>query len=322
MADRISSLDDGYEPGDLSTYPEAIDTEDTLYKAKNNAATELTHALSYNGAFVSVNDTSAFADNGLLRIGEELIYYGSKSGTVFKDLHRGFAGSRQNQWQIGTKVTSGVMAEHHNAIKDAIHNIQEFIGTSLNPDPASFNGKLVALERKLLSPTPLFRAFPRTGKAPLTVRFQNFSNKEAVRFLWDFGDGSTSTERNPFHTYVTDGDFTIQLRMITSLNGNGIITKAGYIKVQSDKGEGFMYVTPEMGTTATTFTFVDQTDGDIIQRYWNFGDGNKETISDPDIHSISHTYSTAGSYNPNLLVVFSDQTLKQVTLTNPIVITS
>lgn len=322
MADRISSLDSGYQIGDLSIYPEAIDTTDTLYFAKNNASTVLSHALSYGGNFVSVDDTSGFADYGIIRVGEELIYYGTKGNGVFKDLLRGFAGSRRNTWPLGTKVSSGVMAEHHNAIKDAIYNIQKFIGTSVNPDADSFNGKLTVLERKILSPKPIFRAFPLTGQPPLTVRFQNFSNREAVRFLWDFGDGSTSTETNPFHTYVTEGDFTVQLRMITSLNGNGVVTKSSYIKVRSDKGVGFMYVTPEMGTTSTEFTFVDQTDGDIVQRYFNFGDGHRETISDPDIHTITHTYSTASSYNPTLLVVFSDQTLKQVTLTNPIIITN
>lgn len=320
MADRISSLDSGYVSGDLSVYPEAIDSKDTLYDAKNNAETVLAHSLSYNSNFIIVEDVSKFPDKGIIRVGEELIYYSAKQTGVFKDLVRGFAGSKHGQWSKGTSVKHAVTAEPHNACKDAILNIETFLGTKDNPDAESFNGKLKAKEKKFLAPNPKFKGFPRKGSPPLTVRFQNFSNKEAVRFLWDFGDGSTSTEANPTHEYVTEGEFTVQLRMITSLGGQGIVTKKAYVKVSEDYGFAFMYATPEIGTTATTFTFVDQTLGNIIQRYWDFGDGTRVVEDDPDIHTATHTYTEPGTYDPTLLVVFSDQTVRSVHLTDKIIV--
>lgn len=319
--DKISALDDGYVTGDLSVYPQAIDSKTELYEVTNNAETTLKHSLSYNSNFILVKDSSSFPSKGLVRVGEELIYYNKKTTGVLQDLKRGFAGSKQSKHAVGTKVSHSVMATPHNACKDAIYNIQHYLGLKTNPEDGTFNKQLTDIERKFLSPTPLFRAFPRSGQTPLKVRFQNFSNQEAVRFLWDFGDGSFSTDIHPTHTFLTEGNFTVQLRMITSTGGTGIVTKKNYIKTRNDKGLGFMYTTPEAGSTSTLFTFVDQTDGDIIQRHWNFDDGNKVTENDPDVHTVTHTYEAAGTYNPTLLVIFSDQTLKRVNLNDSIVVT-
>lgn len=44
----------------------------------------------------------------------------------------------------------------------------------------------------------------------LTVNFTDLSS-EALSWLWDFGDGSTSTLQNPSHTYATEGDYQVKL---------------------------------------------------------------------------------------------------------------
>ncbi len=51
---------------------------------------------------------------------------------------------------------------------------------------------------------------PGTGAVPLTVSFTNLSTN-ADSYLWDFGDGSTSTLKNPQHLYTTKGSFTVKL---------------------------------------------------------------------------------------------------------------
>lgn len=59
-------------------------------------------------------------------------------------------------------------------------------------------------------------------KAPSSITFQNKSlNSET--YLWDFGDGETSTETNPVHTYDQPGTYTVQLTA-TNTKGNDIIT--------------------------------------------------------------------------------------------------
>ena len=63
-----------------------------------------------------------------------------------------------------------------------------------------------------------------------------------------------------------------------------------------------------------TYEFVDQTDGEIASRYWIFDDGESEQATNPNNHSVSHTYDAAGTYTPSLLIVFKDQTTQRVFL--------
>ena len=50
---------------------------------------------------------------------------------------------------------------------------------------------------------------PTAGCAPYTIQFQNTGRGD--NFLWNFGDGTTSTQRNPTHTYTTGGIYTVTL---------------------------------------------------------------------------------------------------------------
>jgi PKD repeat protein len=328
VADRLSTLDGGYVTGDLSIFPQAIDTKSTLYEVRNSAETYLTQSVTYGGNFLVVNDASKFAPEGLIRVGTELMYYGSRSSTVFRNLKRGFAGSRRDSWATGTKVGNAVMAETHNALKDAIINIEKNLGTLTDPDPESLNGILNDLEVKLLAPQAKFRAFPLTGAPPLAVHFQNFSGGPPIRFFWNFGDGATSVDVHPTHVYQKEGVYNVTMQMITALGGQGIVTKSGYITVNHNNKLPLFYVEPlagrsvaTAGENATVFNFVDQTDGDIVSRYWIWDDGQNTAENDPDIHAESHVYQNPGIYSPVLLCVFADKSLKRIVLNGSITVT-
>ena len=56
-------------------------------------------------------------------------------------------------------------------------------------------------------PTAGYDWTPRTAIANTITRFINQSSADAVRFLWDFGDGENSTERNPMHQYNATGTY-------------------------------------------------------------------------------------------------------------------
>lgn len=321
MADRISTMDVAYQTGDLSIFPVSQDDEDILYRATNNAETVLAQSLTFTASTIVANDTSKFPPRGLIRIGTELVYYDSKTSKTFKDLVRGFAGSRRSPWTIGTPISHSVMAEPHNAVKDALINIETNLGLETDPEEESLNGILKSLEDRFLAPKPIFRAAPRKGPASLTVKFQNFSSGDTVRYLWDFGDGSTSVEEAPVHTYVAEGLYAVKLNVITSLGAQGVVTKTDYITVDNDEQPAFFYVNQLVGTTSTSFQFVDQTGGEVDDRYWVFGDGETGTELDGDIHYTEHTYSTPGTYDPVLIVVFADRRLKKISLGESITVT-
>ncbi len=63
-----------------------------------------------------------------------------------------------------------------------------------------------------------FRASTQEGCAPLTVNFTDESTGAAFNYLWDFGDGGTSDQKNPVHTFEnkTDGTLTFSVMQVTS----------------------------------------------------------------------------------------------------------
>lgn len=336
---RLSSLDSNYTTGALSNFPDSLDTKDSLYEVTNNAETKLRTSLSYNGKIIIVENAESFPEKGLLRIGPppgksgdaELIYYDSRTKDTFKNLIRGFAGSRQNQWQSGSWATNAVTAEPHNAVKDAIINMEEKIGTITSPIEGSLHSRLNTLEARFLAPKASFRAFPKKGQQNLKVKFQNTSDGDIVRYLWDFGDGAQSTEKNPEHEYSQEGFFTVQLSVITSTGGQGSTVKNNYIEISNEETPSFFYIVPLIGISKETadlngsqptkFRFIDQTDGEIKQRFWIFGDGSQNYVEEnPNAHESEHVYEKPGIYEPSLLVVFANENLKRVFLTKKVTV--
>ena len=66
------------------------------------------------------------------------------------------------------------------------------------------------------TPTAAFSARSARGPVPFEAEFVNTS-RNASNYLWDFGDGRTSTETDACHTYNIDGEYTVSLE---ASNGN------------------------------------------------------------------------------------------------------
>jgi PKD repeat protein/spore coat protein CotH len=78
-----------------------------------------------------------------------------------------------------------------------------------------------------------FAADTRTGDAPLTVRFTNLSQGESLTgFLWNFGDGGMSLERDPVHRYEGSGVFSVRLTVFTSVGEDLVVEKTDYVVVR------------------------------------------------------------------------------------------
>jgi PKD repeat protein len=82
---------------------------------------------------------------------------------------------------------------------------------------------------KTLLPIANFSTNVATGYAPLSVQFNDLSGNVIER-NWNFGDGTTSTEKNPTHEYSTSGNYTVTL---IASNSHGTATKTAEINVQS-----------------------------------------------------------------------------------------
>jgi len=83
-------------------------------------------------------------------------------------------------------------------------------------------------------PRARFSADPTSGEPPLEVQFTDHSwapeGDPMVSWVWDFGDGESSTEQNPSHTYAAEGDYCAYLTATTESG------------VSSDLWERWIYV--------------------------------------------------------------------------------
>ena len=81
------------------------------------------------------------------------------------------------------------------------------------PSPCPFNTSCSLPPRPVFLTTVQadFTQNVTSGAAPLTVQFTDKSSGRPNTWLWDFGDGSTSSQRNPLHTYTSAGTYTVTL---------------------------------------------------------------------------------------------------------------
>lgn len=102
----------------------------------------------------------------------------------------------------------------------------------------------------IVAPTALFTSDIQSGEFPLKVSFSESSTDFPTSFSWDFGDGSTSTERHPNHTYQSPGLYTVTLSVSNS-KGTNTITKADYIQVDK-KDQTINFTEPSEATVGET----------------------------------------------------------------------
>jgi len=82
------------------------------------------------------------------------------------------------------------------------------------------------------SPVAEFSALPTRGEAPLEVKFGDLSSGGIQVWEWDFGDGTTSTERSPMHRYLESGKYTVKLRVVSPGAVEAELVKEDFIFVQ------------------------------------------------------------------------------------------
>jgi PKD repeat protein len=79
-------------------------------------------------------------------------------------------------------------------------------------------------------PVAGFSGTPTSGPAPLTVTFSDESTGAVDSWLWDFGDGGSSTGQNPTYLYDVTGTYTVSLR-VSGTGGSDVLTRSSYITV-------------------------------------------------------------------------------------------
>jgi PKD repeat protein len=142
------------------------------------------------------------------------------------------------------------------------------------------------------APVADFRADPTRGSAPLAVRFTNRSSDpedDRLAFLWDFGDGTRSTEPNPIHVYHQIGVFEATLKAIDARGqtstpaGESIVVTANRAPIADFRAD------PRRGEAPLTVSFTNRStdaDGAVVGFEWDFGDGSTSRAENP-VHAFT-----------------------------------
>jgi PKD repeat protein len=122
-----------------------------------------------------------------------------------------------------------------------------------------------------------------------------------ARYEWDFGDGTTSAEPNPVHTYATAQSYLVWLRIWDDggLYANDLISLTVKSPNLPPVAVASYSPTNPIAGTSTSFSSAGSTDpdGTITQYLWSFGDGTSANTA-----NATHTYTKSGTYTVTLQV--------------------
>ena len=150
----------------------------------------------------------------------------------------------------------------------------------------------------------------------ITMHFSDISSYllgiSGITYQWDFGDGSSSIDQNPIHTYTVPGIYTVNF---TVSHGGQTCNKTQQIEV--DFNTSFSYSGPECEETPTILFLsgFSPPNIQILSWQWDFDDGSTSARENPE-----RTYSQSGLYNPSLLTTSINGCINSITI--PLVIYS
>jgi gliding motility-associated-like protein len=130
----------------------------------------------------------------------------------------------------------------------------------------------------------------------MPLQFRDSTTGYAAKYLWEFGDGSTSTDKDPLHTYAP-GDKLYSVKLtVTDINGcTSSSSRANFIDVKAPKPAFDIEDTVTICPPLETKFFFKAKDYDLY--YWDFGDGTTSILENP-----THFYNVPGTYSAKLYV--------------------
>ena len=189
------------------------------------------------------------------------------------------------EWSFGNGISSN--------LQNPTHQLQSFPNDSLKLVITDSNGCKDSISKKFVND---FNAeFIVSDSLICLGTIINFSPISEIvnTWLWDFGDGNTSTDSVPSHTYLNPGIYDIQLITSDGQGCSDTAIKLNYIDVKQVVSN-FNYTVNGSCPPVVT-TFVNQSTG-ANDYYWDFGDNLTSIIEDP-----AHVYTSSGYYDVSLI---------------------
>ncbi|MEM4662794.1 MAG: PKD domain-containing protein [Candidatus Diapherotrites archaeon] len=258
-------------------------------------------------------------------------YFGNAPLTVEFDASNSFdpdGSIKSYEWDFGDGSKDSGVAKSHTFASKGIYFVKLCVTDENNLASEATVTIQVGLES--YNPVPIILADKYYGEVPLTINFDGSSSFDPdgsiTKYYWKFGDGGTSTDKKPTHTYEKMGNYLVSLTVEDDKGNKSTAYQRIQVRKKPDISELYAPVAifiadkyfgfPPL-TVAFDATMSFDPDGSIKSYEWDFGDGS--TATGP---IVAHIFSTKGSFFVRLRVtdqnglVGESSTLIQVGLDN------
>ncbi|MCB0397369.1 MAG: PKD domain-containing protein [Flavobacteriales bacterium] len=214
-------------------------------------------------------------------------------------------------WDFGDGTTSNLEDPQHVYGAEGIYDVCLTV-TAMNPDSTTCSRiycKRVEVKDCSNAPCRTKPYFKYNKDTCLTFSFNGYAETAdgttITGWLWNFGDGTSSTLQNPTHTYTTPGVYNNVCLTVTAVGGDGSQCEKTYCRTVEvrDCGNDHCNVRPAFThrDSCLAVSFYDYSDAyygsNVIGWDWSFGDGSNSNLEDPQ-----HTYAAEGAYDVCLTV--------------------
>jgi PKD repeat protein len=248
-------------------------------------------ALMVPGAMASTVDQSGYIVVGLAPVAQFDAHYAFATvptKVTFVDNSLGST-PMTYQWDFGDGATSTEQNPSHIYTQRGIYTAKLTVKNEF--------GSSTEIKKNYISigmgPIAEFTGTPTSGNVPMSVTFTDKSQGQVATWQWDFGDGKSSNEKNPVHTYWTAGVYNVILT-VSNDYGSSDTRKNNFITVVGPLTSKFS-ADPSSGRAPLVVKFTDRSIGNPTAWKWNFGDGATSTEQNP-----THTFTTGGAFDVKL----------------------
>ena len=187
------------------------------------------------------------------------------------------------QWDFGDGATSTAQNPSHAYLKAGFKKITLIASNSTSSKKTT--------RTMTVMPAPETASFVYSPTSPVAgqdVQFADTTSGNPTSWQWNFGDGATSTAKNPRHAFAAPAAYLVTLIASNDLSSKKSTETISVASVSSLVAS-FAY-SPTSPAIGQAMQFTDTSTGSPTSWQWNFGDGTMSSAQNP-----SHTYTTAGS---------------------------
>ena len=227
---------------------------------------------------------------------------GSNCSTVHFSGKSTITGPLTWSWDFGDGVTANGQNVSHNYTPGGTN----FDTVRLTVTAPSICGIATAKATKLIN---LNRITP-SSKFGFSVKcgdpLVSFSDSTTISggtiqsWLWDFGDGATSSLPNPVHLYNGFGNYPVKLSVTSNGNCNGMDIATATVPIEAKPVGGFSNTKTCVNSPVGFTDLSTIAAGTLGAWYWDFGDGSNSTLQTP-----VKLFNAIGSYNVKMVVTSS-----------------